>query len=362
MPEGYTSGGGLSAGWQKRLTPEQQASLDIQKILFQHSRPFTRTLEDWEDEARRERGLSPEAWKKEVLSQPSDQKLNEAINVALSFGMGIVDPKYKLQAAYRDPELAEYTVHRAEGGDPIGRMRFDYTPEKKQLYLGWASKNEGIEDLGAGQMMHLFREVGKDFPEAETVRFYRIPNEQKAGGGTVGRKGYTEEVTLPLKRRAKGVESEATREMFGQAVEQEQKKSRVVRRRMEQGPTEYDEDIRPNYSLLRDLSEHDQEIADLMEEGAFDDISYHTGARFRERMQRLGAEGAVEVNDQLNNKALQRMIEERRARTGVTGQIPTFEEAYERGLHLEHRATRAAMEEEERRLTRLLQQIRGSDE
>lgn len=278
-------------------------------------------------------------------------------------GRNIKDPKYKLATQYKDDDFAEYAVHRKEGGDPIGRLRFDYHPDQKQLYLGWASKQEGVEDLGAGQMMHLFREVGKDFPDAETVRFFRIPNVQKAGGGTVGRKGYTEEVTLPLKRREKGVESEATREMFGKAVEQEQKQSRVIRRRMVSEDIGGDiEDIAPDYSLI-EMTPHEREIVNLMESGGLEDIMHFGSEGFRERARNLGSqEAALEVNDQIRNKALREVLEQTRRQSGIEGPIPSFDDAYDTGLRLEQRAQHAAWQREEQRLTTLLQRIQGGTE
>lgn len=278
-------------------------------------------------------------------------------------GRNIKDPKYRLETRYKDDELAEYTVHRAKGDEgPVGRMRFDYNPDKKQLYLGWASKNEDEPDIGTGQLMHLFKEVGKDYPDAETVRFFRIPNTQKEGGGAVGRKGYATEVTLPLKRREKGVESEATREMFGKAVEQEQKGSRVIRRRMEESHDVGDDpnDIPPDFSLL-DLSPHEREIANLYESGGLDQIMHYGSQRFSERAQRLGsADEASRVGDQIRDKALHDVLGQMRQQSGTEGgPLPSFDDAYDTALHLESRAQEAAWRREEQRLNRLMEQIRG---
>lgn len=384
MADEYTPGGGLSAGWQQRLTPEEENSREIQKLLFQHSKPYSERYAEWADEHPIQNfalettldtasTLFPYG---RVLRQiPRIGKaLGEAVEMyQRSGGLGewsegaaphISDPKYRLDPRSKTPEKAEYTVRRTGDDQPIGSMKFNYNDDIKQLYLGWASKDPGTEELGTGQMMHLFNEAGKDFPDAETVRFFRIENMQKVGGGTVGRKGYTEEVTMPLRGRGDP-------EMKKRFIERERldpefmgpmpgkKESRVIRRRMEEPETD-DVDIMPNYSLLRDLSDRDREIVDLMESGELDRISYHSREKYPERLRVLGSdERALEAGDALRDKTLQQVIEERRRETGIMGPIPNFEQAYDRGIHLERRATVAAMRQEEQRLTDLLRQLGG---
>jgi hypothetical protein len=189
--EEYTPGGGLAAGWQKRLTPEQQASLDVQKVLFQHSRPYNRLLEDWQYEQKQEEGLSPEEWKKMVLSQPSDEKLQEQINVALAFGMGITDPKLKTEYLKRNKRggLNSVQLRDTKTGHAVGSADFVYDPKKKHIDLQWTDLfDESVRgEYGTGQWKHLVGELKKEFPNADTLGFERISGAREKYGMSGGR-------------------------------------------------------------------------------------------------------------------------------------------------------------------------------
>jgi hypothetical protein len=199
MPNGYTPGGGLSAGWQKRLTPEQQASLDVQKVLYQHSRPYNRLLEDWQYEKQQEEGLSPEEWKRMVLSQPSDERVQEAINVALAFGMGIVNPKLKFEYQTRNKRggFNSVKLRDTKTGEQVGSADFVYDPKEKQIDLQWADLFEQHQGgYGTGHLKHIVNELKKEFPDAETVSFGRVSGAREKHGVGGGR-------TMALKKEGR---------------------------------------------------------------------------------------------------------------------------------------------------------------
>ena len=104
VPEGYTPGGGLSAGWQPKLTPQQEAENEARKALYLHTKSFYiddkglakgRWVEDEQDRMAREQAAmdrpTPEA-RMEALQQImlDPAEMERTANIALSFGPGVI--------------------------------------------------------------------------------------------------------------------------------------------------------------------------------------------------------------------------------------------------------------------------------
>jgi hypothetical protein len=287
MPNGYTPGGGLSAGWQPPLTPEQEQERDVQKLLFQYGKPYSQQYQEWSEEhpvqtMALETATNLIPYARIAKRIPGLQTIGSVIEMAEKVGglhdwggsvAHIKDPKLE----FKDMELVEKgpkmvtgpgeiigtpkskwatNVYEKATGENVGRAIFTVQPKKKEIYLDWA----GLRDpgkFGTGQLKHLSREMSEQFPEMETMRFMRI-----SGAGPT-KKGYLEEVSVPIKRgTGKGVTRRRISEDWESGPEEFDPVDREALWLAEQGVLDYQ---MPEADWQRAVRQYGEQEAGLLE-------------------------------------------------------------------------------------------------
>lgn len=152
MPEGYTPGGGLSAGWQPKLTPQQEAENEARKALYLHTKSFYiddkglakgRWVEDEQDRMAREQAAmdrpTPEARMealRQIMLDPAE--MERTANIALSFGPGVIQE-------LRDPAKLAFSkgYREAQAQGTHGKFLFDEMYKNKKV-LDQVVENQGL--------------------------------------------------------------------------------------------------------------------------------------------------------------------------------------------------------------------------
>lgn len=152
MPEGYTPGGGLSAGWQPKLTPQQGAENEARKALYLHTKSFYiddkglakgRWVEDEQDRMAREQAAmdrpTPEARMealRQIMLDPAE--MERTANIALSFGPGVIQE-------LRDPAKLAFSkgYREAQAQGTHGKFLFDEMYKNKKV-LDQVVENQGL--------------------------------------------------------------------------------------------------------------------------------------------------------------------------------------------------------------------------